>query len=347
MLEKIGHVVSMIAQVGARVIRLCGPLGIQVTVLLIALNQALGGIRLGDFWMFRTDFVVLRLHQILPDWAERLVMPTVPAAARLYWGLLGLVVIAVWVSRLALWKRGPKVMRVRTSEGQTIHIYRGALLKFVRSIVRSHPAVQRFRVTVRSSLRNSINVEVRLSARPIASIHAITAQIERAIREGFRRLMGIEKIGTVEIKITHIDQKGLARERVRTLTALPGPPPRAETETGGRAGTKDDGVVTFGEEQQEAAVPPTESPLEEPESDETPPAQEEQPDEAFEEEAHGEADEEKPAGTRDEQPHAAPTPPSATAGSAEDAIQLDTEEEDLDALRFGQITRETNTDRTS
>jgi hypothetical protein len=140
-------------------------------------------------------------------------------AWRALWVAVLLLVILYWVLSLAIWRKRPRAIQVRTSGGETMLIHPGALLKFVRLQVENHPAVVSQRVKVRQKGSRGLSVWAMVNVQPIDSLPTIKRQLESSIRDGFAQVMGIEKIDDVTIVIG-LDEKSLTRR--------PGPGARPE-----------------------------------------------------------------------------------------------------------------------
>ena len=150
-------------------------------------------------------------------------VPTAPLSQNLAWRSLWvavlLLVVLYWVLSLAIWRKRPRAIQVRTSGGETMLIHPGALLKFVRLQVENHPAVVSQKVKVRQKGSRGLSVWALVNVQPIDSLPTIKRQLENSIRDGFAQVMGIEKIDEVTIVIG-LDEKSLTRR--------PGPSARPE-----------------------------------------------------------------------------------------------------------------------
>jgi hypothetical protein len=161
----------------------------------------------------------LALHALLSGWApyQTWVVARVPARLvampgtslhSIYWVVALLLPLLYWVATLAIWRRRPPAVRVRTAGGDNLLIHPGAILKFVRRQVEDHPAVVSQKVRVRQSGTRGISITVYINVRPIQSLVTIKNELEASIREGFSQVMGIEKIDDIAIVIG-LDDKSL------------------------------------------------------------------------------------------------------------------------------------------
>jgi len=143
---------------------------------------------------------------------------------RSLWALVLLLILLYWISSMAIWRRRPRAMQVRTSGGETILIHPGALLKFTRMQVESHPAVCSQKVRVRQKGNRGLSIWIWVNVTPIDSLPAIKRQIEASIRDGFAQVLGIEKIEEVTI-IIGLDERNLTRRPGAKAAAEPRPEP--------------------------------------------------------------------------------------------------------------------------
>ncbi len=210
-------------------------LALVLILLAIGLNHALSGL-----WGLGADPVFSRLLGWLPEGLH----PQASVEARRGWGILILGLMLAWlVLSLVLWLRRPRALRVRSTGGTIMQIHPGALIKFVRLQVESHPAVVDSRVRVRQAGGNSVSIRALVHVQPIESLPVINEQIRSMIRDGLTHVMGIEKIDDIQLTLD-IDEKNLG-VRPGAMTepeAEPVPPPRARVGEGAAEGAAADEI---------------------------------------------------------------------------------------------------------
>lgn len=154
--------------------------------------------------------------------------------SRVWWIAVGILPVAVWVTTFMKWRRRPPAIQVRTSEGETMLVHPGALVKLVRHQIDLCDAIARQRVNVYQSSNKGISVKGRISVKHLESLPQVKRELEDNIREGFRTLMGIEKIDKI-VLILDFDQKSLDdtepdHKHVETVAPKPEPPVRGGLE---------------------------------------------------------------------------------------------------------------------
>lgn len=154
----------------------------------------------------------------LPD----TVYPFTDLTRRIIWGVIFAFVLIYILLFLSTFKPRPNVLRVRTIQGDTMLLEPGAITKFVRLQIENHPAVVDHKVRVRASGSRGIAVKAKVSVRPIDSLPAIKQELEATIREGFERVIGIEKIDEISL-IMGLDEKSLNEQPGPRLTPRPKP----------------------------------------------------------------------------------------------------------------------------
>lgn len=164
--------------------------------------------------------------------AERLANPWV---WRTFWIAAALLVAAVWLITIALWRRRTRPLSVRTSAGETVLIHPGALLKFVRLQVEGHPAVVAQRARVRQR-PGGLGVWIAVSVQLIDSLPNIKHQLEERIRTGFAQVLGIDRLDELTIVISP-DERSLHHRPGPTGTPEPKPEPPLRGVPGGEEST--------------------------------------------------------------------------------------------------------------
>lgn len=188
---------------------------ITLSLFLIAVNAVFSG-----WWIFPPDPIQNFITNFLvpaQDLSRNFVW-------RAIWAGVLVAIVLYWLLGLLLFKRRPKALQVRTAGGEMMLMHPGALLKFVRLQVESHPAVVSQRVKVRQKGSRGLSVWVWVNVRPIDSLPAIKHQIEESIRNGFSQVMGIEKIDEITTVIG-LDEKSLTQRPGPALKAEPRPEP--------------------------------------------------------------------------------------------------------------------------
>jgi hypothetical protein len=184
-------------------------------LLLIAVNAIFSGM-----WQFGEQPIqILLTTYVIP--AHLLAIPIV---WRAIWLAVLLLIILYWVTSLAIWRRRPKALQVRTADGEDMLIHPGALLKFVQLQVEGHPAVTSQKVKVRQRGTRGLSILIWVDVQPIDSLPTIKRQIEKSVRDGFSQIMGIEKLDEVTI-IIGLDKKNLTRRPGAQGSASPQPEP--------------------------------------------------------------------------------------------------------------------------
>lgn len=158
---------------------------------------------------------------------------------RLFWIAVFLLLALYWVVGYLVWRHRPRAIQVQTSSGESLLIHPGAILKFVRLQVASHPAVASHKVKIRQKGNRGLSIWTWVNVRPIDSLPAIKRQLEDSIREGFSQVMGIEKIDDVTI-IIGLDEKSLNNRPGPAVAPEPKPEPplRSRMEEPAPAGTE-------------------------------------------------------------------------------------------------------------
>jgi hypothetical protein len=174
---------------------------IFVIVLAIGLNFTLA-----DVWRFGHNPVLRPLLPLMP-WLDD---PAFTADNRLFWFAVAMMPLVYWGAAYALWQRQPGAFRVQAAEGETLLLEPGALTKFARQQIEAHPAVVAQKVRVRQSGSRGLSITARVSVRPIQSLPSIRAGLEKAIRNGFSQVMGVEKIDEVSI-IIGLDDRSMTQ----------------------------------------------------------------------------------------------------------------------------------------
>ncbi|MCL5269347.1 MAG: Hsp70 family protein, partial [bacterium] len=169
-----------------RALRYLLQVAIHAALFLVALDVILSGV-----WGLADHPMLVLLG--------RVGAPTGPMACYVYWVVALLLPPACWLVQWAIWTRRPAALQVRTSAGDALLIHRGALIKFVRAQVESHPAIVSQRVRVRQIGARGISIKINVSVVPTSSLPEIKRQIESSIRDGFAQVLGIEKIDRIDI----------------------------------------------------------------------------------------------------------------------------------------------------
>lgn len=141
-----------------------------------------------------------------------------------FWGGILALLVIYWLVNIAIWRKRPKALQVRTANGEMLLINPAALLKFAKLQVENHPAVVSQKLKIRQKGSRGLSIWIWVNVRPIDSLPTITRQIEESIRQGFAQVMGIEKIDEVTI-IVGLDEKSLSSRPGPLATPEPKPEP--------------------------------------------------------------------------------------------------------------------------
>jgi hypothetical protein len=142
----------------------------------------------------------------------------------LFWLGTAMIPILYGLLGIVAWRRRPGAFRVQSTQGEVLLLEPAALIKFARVLVENHPAVVTHKVKVRQSGGKGLSITARVSVRPIQSLPAIRASLEQAIRDGFSRVMGIEKIDEIRI-ILGLDERSLGQRPGSNEEPEPRPEP--------------------------------------------------------------------------------------------------------------------------
>lgn len=148
---------------------------------------------------------------------------------RLFWAGVAFLPVLYWLIGLFIWQQRPTAFRVQSGSGEVMLLESGALIKFARMQVESHPAVVWHKVKLRQTGNKALSVIVRVRVRPIQSLPEIRAGLENSIRRGFAQVMGVENIDEVRI-IMGFDEQSLNQRPGVTTPAeeAPEPPQRSQ-----------------------------------------------------------------------------------------------------------------------
>lgn len=147
-----------------------------------------------------------------------------PEVWRLLWALTALLVVLIWLLTIFLWQGRTRALHVTTTSGEELLIHPGALIKFVKLQVESHPAVVSQRVRVRQKTPGGIAVWIMATVQPIDSLVSIKHQIEEMILFGLRQVLGIDRLDELTI-IIGLDDKNLQHRPGPAGTPEPKPEP--------------------------------------------------------------------------------------------------------------------------
>lgn len=186
-----------------------------VILFLTAFNYAASGL-----WGLPTHPVV--------NWLERGVSSpeklNPPVVWRTFWAATGALTVGIWLISIFLWQSRSRALPVRTTNGELVLIHPGALIKFVRLQVESHPAVVAHRARVRQKGREGLAVWVMATVRTVDTLENIKRQLEEKIRSGFAQVLGIDHIDELTVVIG-LDEKNLTQRPGPSGAAAPKPEP--------------------------------------------------------------------------------------------------------------------------
>lgn len=161
-----------------------------------------------------------------------------PVVWRTFWAVAGAVSVAIWLISIFLWQTRSRALPVHTTHGELVLIHPGALIKFIKLQVESHPAVVAHRARVTQKGREGLAIWVMATVRTVDTLENIKRQLEDKIREGFAQVLGIDRLDELTIVIG-LDEKN--------LTQRPGPagapPPKPEPPIRGPLERVDEGAL--------------------------------------------------------------------------------------------------------
>jgi hypothetical protein len=130
----------------------------------------------------------------------------------------------IWFLSIFLWQGRTRALHVTTTGGEALLIHPGALIKFVKLQVASHPAVVSQRVRVRHKTPGGIAVWIMATVQPVDSLPNIKHQLEEMILTGMRQVLGIDRLDELTI-IIGLDEKNLQHRPGPAGTPEPKPEP--------------------------------------------------------------------------------------------------------------------------
>jgi hypothetical protein len=154
-----------------------------LVVLVVGLNHALS-----DFWKFGPHPVLDPFFAVMP-WLQH---PGFDPNHRLFWLALGMIPVVYWGITYYQWRSTPGVFRVKAAEGEALLLEPGALIRFARQQVESHPAVVGQKVRVRQSGGRGLSLTANVRVRPIQSLTSIREGLKKLLCDGFVQVMGIQ-----------------------------------------------------------------------------------------------------------------------------------------------------------
>ncbi|MCE5229938.1 hypothetical protein LLG95_10125 [bacterium] len=235
-------------------------------VLAVALDRLLSGL-----WGLGVNPILGRLFA----WSPALINPLTSALNAQLWAAAALMLLAIyWVLCVTIWLSRPRPLRVRTLSGGTMLIHPGAIIKFVKMQIDSHPAVISSRVRVRQTGNSNLAVGATINVQPIESLPVIDEQIKVAVRDGLSQVMGIEKIDEITL-LLDIDQKNISLKPGPSAEAEPEPipPARASLHAGQKAGTAEAAPEPAPSHEIHFEEPAKEAPVAAPETEAEPPVE--------------------------------------------------------------------------